>query len=254
MQRDYITVEQAVPLAGLRIAFTQSVPGPWSESAKAFFHIKGIDYQPVIQVGGQPNPELQAWTGQNSAPCAVLDDERPRSHWSEILMLAERMQPEPRLVPQDEDERVTMFGIAHELCGEDGFGWSVRLLMLHIMEQTNAGVPIEHMRRKFSSGAPLDHAASRAGQILDMLARRAEKQRASGSDYLVGDALTAADIYWTCFSNLVASMDEADCPMPQFYRDWAAGCVQLIGRPVPEILIAHRERILRRHFSLPMWF
>lgn len=254
MQRDYIAVDQAIPMAGLRIALSQGVPGPWGESAKAFFDIKGIDYYPVVQFGGQPNSELQAWTGQNSAPCAVLDEERPRSHWSEILMLAERMQPEPRLVPLDQEERAAMFGIAHELCGEDGFGWSVRLLMLHVIEQSNAGVPLDQMRRKFSNGASLDHAAARASQILDMLAGRIAKQHDRGSDYLVGDVLTAADIYWTCFSNLVAPMAEADCPIPQFYREWAAGCAQLIGRPVPDLLIAHRERILRRHFILPMWF
>jgi len=254
MQRSYISVEEAVPLPGLRIAFTQGVPGPWSEAAKAFCEIKGIDYQPVVQVGGDANAALQAWTGQNSAPCAVFDDERPRSHWSEILMLTERLQPEPRLVPLDEDDRALMFGIAHELCGEDGFGWSVRLLMLHVMEQTNAGVPVAHMRRKFSSGAPLDHAATRAAKIWDMLARRLELQQSLGSDYLVGASLTAADIYWTCFSNLVAAMDARDCPMPQFYRDWGAACVELIGQPVPAILLAHRERILRRHFTLPMWF
>lgn len=254
MQRSYISVEEAVPLRGLRVAFTQGVPVPWGEAAKAFFEIKGVDYQPVAQHGGQPNEALQAWTGQNSAPCAVLDDERPRAHWSEILMLAERLRPEPRLIPLDEDDRAAMFGIAHALCGEDGFGWSARLLMLHVMEQSNAGVPVDHMRRKFSNGEPLDHAARRIASIFDMLARRLERQRARGSDYLVGDALTAADIYWTCFSNVVAAMDEDHCPMPAFYRDWSAACLALVGHPVPDILLEHRERVLRQHFILPMWF
>lgn len=254
MSRTYLSVDEARALPGLRIAFTQGVPGPWSEAAKAFFEIKGIDYHPVIQVGGAPNEALVAWTGQSSAPCAMLDEERPRAHWSEILLLAERLAPEPRLVPADQDQRAAMFGIAHELCGEDGFGWSARLLMLHVMEQTDAGVPVTHMRRKFSSGAPLGHAARRAAEVWDMLARRLVAQAERGSSYLVGDALSAVDIYWTCFSNLVASFPEADCPMPSFYREWAAACVAIIGRPVPEILLAHRDRILQRHFKLPMWF
>ena len=146
-----------------------------------------------------------------------------------------------------------MFGIAHELCGEDGFGWSCRLLMLHVMEQSNAGVPVDHMHRKFWSGSPLEHSARRAVSVMDMLSRRLERQKAAGRHYFVGDRLSAADIYWTCFSNLLAPMGEADCPMPQFYRDWSAQSLALIGSPVPDNLIEHREHMLRTWFRLPMW-
>lgn len=254
MRRDYITVEEAVGLPGLRVAFTRGVPGPWGEAARAIFDIKGVDYHPVIQEGGAPNEALMEWTGQNSAPCAVLDNERARSHWSEILMLAERLAPEPRLVPEDQDERAALFGIAHELCAEDGFGWSARLLMFETMERQESPIPLEHMKRKFSSGGSVSHAATRAANIMQMLARRLEKQTAAGSRYLVGSRLSAADIYWTTFSNLVRPMDHADCPMPEFYREWAKGCVGMIGTTVPEILIEHRQHILKEHFVLPMWF
>ncbi|GGD80527.1 hypothetical protein [Croceicoccus mobilis] len=254
MRRDYVSVEEAMALPGLRIAFTRGVPGPWGEAARAFFDIKGIDYWPVIQEGGAPNEALRQWSGQTSAPCAMLDDERPRAHWSEILMLAERLAPEPRLVPDDEDERTAMFGIAHELCGEDGFGWSARLLMLEVMERQLSEVPVAHMKRKFSSGGSLAHSAMRAGAVMEMLARRLERQQAAGSPYIVGDRLSAADIYWTTFSNLVAPMDEADCPMPDFYREWSRGCLELIGIKVPAALIAHRQHMLKTHFVLPMRF
>ncbi len=126
MPPEYITVEEAIGSLGLRVAFTRGVPGPWGEAVKAFLTIKRIPFSPVAEDGGQPNEALLPWTGQNSAPVPILDDERPRAHWSELLMLAERLQPEPRLVPANEDERTLMFGIAHALCGEDGFGWSAR--------------------------------------------------------------------------------------------------------------------------------
>jgi glutathione S-transferase len=253
-RRDYVTVEEAVKLPGLRIAFSHGVPGPWGEAVRCIFDIKGIDYAPVIQEGGAPNEALQAWTGQNSAPVAMLNDERPRAHWSELVLLAERLAPEPRVVPANEDERTAMWGILFELCGEDGFGWSTRLCALDIVDRINAGVSTEGMRRKFTSGASLDHAKSRVRTILAMLARRLEAQRKAGSDYLVGRALSAADIYWTTFSNLLAPMNAADCPMPDYYRNMGPACLSMIGGTVPDILLEHRERTLKRHFQLPMWF
>jgi glutathione S-transferase len=251
---EYVSVEDAIGRPGLRIAFTRGVPGPWSEAAKAFLQIKGVPFTAVAQEGAQANEALQAWTGQNAAPVAVYENERPRSHWSEILMLAERLAPTPRLVPADEDERMLNFGIAHELCGEDGFGWNCRLLMLDAMERA-AGVtpettPFTGMRRKYTSGTDLDHARTRILAIMAMLACRLQ----DGRSWLVGEALSAADIYWTTFSNLVAPMADADCPMPEFYRTTSVGRDPVIEGRVPEILLAHRERILHDYFTLPMSF
>jgi glutathione S-transferase len=252
MSRDYVGVEDAIKMRGLRIAFTQGVPGPWGEACKAIFQLKKIDFTPVIQVGGAANEELRAWTGQNSAPCAVYNDERPRSHWSELLLLAERLQAEPRLVPVDEDDRTAMFGIAHEICGEDGYGWSARLVTFEIIE--SAGIPMDGMKRKFTSSAPLTHARTRMSAVMGSLARRLEHQKKSGSEFLVGNSVSAADIYWTAFSNMLAPFDQKDCPMPDYYRAWCEGAAQLAGLQVPANLIAHRERILQRCFTLPMWF
>lgn len=254
MRREYITVEQAITLPGLRIAFTHGVPGPWGEACRAIFDMKRIDYHPVLQEGGHPNEALLAWTGQNSAPCAVFESERPRSHWSELLMLAERLCPEPRLIPIEQEQRAQMFGICHELCGEDGFGWSCRLLMIDMVERQDGSIRMDLLRRKFTSGDNLDHAARRIASIMSMLAARLERQRSIGSKYLVGNALTAADIYWTTFSNLVAPMDHADCPMPDYYRDWGNGCIARAGCEVPGILIEHRQFVLKTHWDLPMWF
>jgi hypothetical protein len=35
------------------------------------------------------------------------------------------------LIPAAIDDRVAMFGYANELAGENGFGWSKRLAMIH---------------------------------------------------------------------------------------------------------------------------
>jgi glutathione S-transferase len=251
---NYLSVEEAVGLPGLRIAFTQGVPGPWSEAARAFFDIKGIDYRPVSQIGGAPNEALKAWTGQSAAPVAVYNDEPPRAHWSELLMLAERLGREPKLIPPDENDRVMMFGLCHELCAEDGFGWNARLLLFDGMKRRDFP-PTARMLAEYSYGAPLKHARERVNAVIALLARQLSAQEAKGREYFVGNALTAADIYWTTFSNMLRPMPEDICPMSDFYRKVMPEiCCGALDEPLAESLIRHRDRILGRHFKLPMRF
>ena len=63
---EYLSIEQAKQASGLRLVLSQGVPGPWGESAKALFDIKGIPYQPVAQTGGGANEELVAWIRRNN--------------------------------------------------------------------------------------------------------------------------------------------------------------------------------------------
>jgi hypothetical protein len=39
----YIEVDQAIPMSGLRVVFSPDLPGPWSESAKGILHVKKIE-------------------------------------------------------------------------------------------------------------------------------------------------------------------------------------------------------------------
>jgi len=140
---DYLTVAEARTLPGLRVAFTRGVPGPWGVSAMAILDLKQIPYVAVAQEAAGANEELREWTGQNSAPVAMYENERPRSGWAEILMLAERLAPEPRLVPADQELRTAMFGLCHELWAEDGLGWNLRLLIMAARE--SAGMPFRYL-------------------------------------------------------------------------------------------------------------
>src|SRR5208283_3192730 len=128
----YASIAEARTMSGLRLILGEvAVPGPWREACKGIFHVKKIPYTPVAsasQDGSQD--ELIEWTAQSSAPVAIWNDERPRSTWIEQLYLAERLQPEPALIPADADDRVSMFGISNEICGENGLGWSRRLMMI----------------------------------------------------------------------------------------------------------------------------
>ena len=76
---EYVDVEDAVDLPGLRLVLTVGVPGPWGEAAKALFHVKGVPFARVRQEPGAANRELVAWTGRDNAPIAVYADEAPRS-------------------------------------------------------------------------------------------------------------------------------------------------------------------------------
>src|SRR5580704_4306178 len=108
----YIEVEQALGMPGLRVVLSPGVPGPWSESAKGILHVKKLPYDKVRQIVGGPNEALRKWTSQETAPSFIYNDERPRNLWNDQLNLAERLAPEPALVPEDIDDRERMFGLA----------------------------------------------------------------------------------------------------------------------------------------------
>jgi hypothetical protein len=49
---DYVDVEEGWRADGLRLVLTAGGPGPWSEAAKAVFHVKGLAWTPVRQNAG----------------------------------------------------------------------------------------------------------------------------------------------------------------------------------------------------------
>jgi glutathione S-transferase len=247
----YLPIAEARQLSGLRLVLTQGVPGPWSVAAKCIFDIKGIPYTATPQLAGQPNEELMEWTGQNNAPIAVLDDERSRSGWIEILLLAERLAPEPSLVPASPEQRALMLGLSHEVCGEQGIGWSARLLLFDLQEKAGGGA-YTSLKNRYSSGDSPEQCVARLNAVIGMLERQMERQAVAGSDYLIGESLTALDIYWMAFSNLLDAMAPELCVIPDFYREIGPSLIPLLAGPVPAILLEHRNRTARRHLVLPV--
>jgi glutathione S-transferase len=235
------------------------VPGPWGEAAKAILHVKGITYTPVRQLPAQPNPALEAWTGRNDAPIAVWGDERPRAGWVEILLLAERLAPEPRLVPEDPERRALLFGYAHEICGEQGLGWSRRLTLVH--ERLGADAPPaaravgEALGRKYGySPAAAEAAPRRCAEILGLLAALLRRSREAGGRYLLGGRLTALDLYWAAFAVLLEPLPDEACPLPGGLRAMYATRDPVIRAALDPALLAHRDFVYREHLPLPMEF
>jgi glutathione S-transferase len=258
---EYLDPEAARDLPGLRLVLTTGVPGPWGEAAKSIFHVKKIDYVPVRQEGGMANEALEAWTGQTNAPQAVLDDEPARSGWAEILLLAERLAPEPKLIPNDPRDRALCFGLSHEICGEEGLGWTRRHQILQPMMslpdiETN---PALEVARRLSGryGYSTESAAAadqRVAEILELFREQLASQQAAGSDYLIGSSLSAVDIYWATFAAMLKPLPPELCPMSDAMRGAYGSIAPRTETALDDALIAHRDRIYERHLELPLDF
>jgi len=258
---EYLEPAVARTRKGLRLVLTAGVPGPWGEAAKSIFHVKGIDYLPVRQTAGEADPELVAWTGHANAPQAVLDDEPVRTGWAEILLLAERLAPAPALIPEDPHERALMLGMAYEICGEDGFGWHRRLQIMDAM----LGAPGAENHPQLATARTLGRrygysreAAARSSlrvrRILQLFSEQLAAQAERGSAYLVGDSLSAVDIYWSTFAAMLRPLPEAQCPMPAPMRASYEMLPPEVAAEVDPALLAHRDKIYAKHLVLPLEF
>jgi glutathione S-transferase len=253
---DYVEAAAARSLPGLRLALTVGVPAPYSMSARAVFDLRGVPYTPVAQYGGAANPDLVAWTRHRNAPVAVYEEEAPRTGWLEILNLAERLGGGPSLLPEDVGQRMTLVGLTNELIGENGFIWQMRLIMLGLGGPERAAREAERNPMYADYGyseAAVSGALERARVVLELFTDHARRQRAAGSRYLIGERLTALDIYWAYFSQLVSTLPEADCPMPAFLRTAYDLSGQALGGCDP-VLLEQRQWIFEHHLPLPMDF
>jgi glutathione S-transferase len=258
---DYVDAEKARNLPGLRLVLTAGVPGPWGEAAKALFHVKKIAYTPVRQDAGQPNEALKAWTGETNAPQAVIDDEPARTGWAEILLLAERLESTPRLIPTDPAERAFCFGLLHEIAGEDGFAWNRRLQLLHpMMSSPDAATnpAFEGARRlakryRYSAEA-VERAEGRVCDVLSLFSRQLAAQKAAGNDYLLGPELSAVDLYWATFAAMIEPLPPEQCPMPEMLRGAYGTMSPKAAKTLDRALLAHRDFVYERHLPMPLDF
>src|SRR5262245_58906971 len=192
----YVSLEEARSMTGLRLILgAYAVPGPWREACKGIFYVKKISYVPVASAGKDGSDlELREWTAQTSAPVAVWNDERPRSTWLEQLYLAERLEPDPPLIPAGVEDRVQMIGLINEICGETGLAWSGRLRYLHqVLRVKDPGArpttsDAQQMRALAQQlgekyGYTPEAAEAAPGKLLEVLrglSARMEQQRAQG--------------------------------------------------------------------------
>jgi len=270
---NYVSIAEAKKMSGLRLILgAYAVPGPWREACKGLFHVKGIPYTSVVTADegtsdlliGMDNSqsELIAWTGQSSAPVAIWNDELPRSKWIDQIFLAERLEPEPQLVPEDIDLRMRMFGLINELASENGLLWLKRLGMAHgplqsLPEDDEGRALWTFFGGKYGYAPERAEAASeRIIEILNTFHEQLAAQKARGSRYLVGDGLTAVDIYWSTCCGFVNPLPEDINPMASAFRaPWAYGCGDDdVDKALTPELRALRDFIYDEHLELPIVF
>ena len=254
---EYVDIEQAVTMNGVRVVLPPGIPGPWAEAVKGILYVKKIPFTRVRHDRTNYTPLIR-WTAQSSSPVMVYNDERPRSVWSDQLFLAERLQPNPALVPSNIHERLLMFGLSNELCGENGFGWLRRLMLVHAaVTDPNAAEEVRKGMLAFGSkygysAAAAAAAPARIAEIVRGLAERLESQRSRGSRFLIGDQLTALDIYWAVFAALIEPLPENLCSMPpEFRRRYVCEDLTVRAATTPQLL-AHRDFIYHECLELPV--
>lgn len=251
---DWIDVETARTAPGLRLVLTAGVPGPWGEAAKGLFFAKGIPYARVAQRIEGDNDALRAWTGRDDAPIAIWRDEPPRHHWIDIAMLAERIAPEPKLIPDDVEDRALVFGLGRELCGEFGLGWCRRLMLVHQLMQAAPDLPIaRYLGSRYGYDPALAEAAPRrVVEILGAFSRRLAAQRAAGRRYLIGDAVTALDVWWATFAAMLEPLPPELCAMRPDTRAAYAVRDPVVRAAIDPASLEHRDFVYRTHLELPV--
>ncbi|HXS20142.1 MAG TPA: hypothetical protein VN735_02875 [Steroidobacteraceae bacterium] len=240
----------------MRIAPVRAgVPSPWSELCRACFHVKRVPFalinarDPKLGLGA-----IKALTAQEALPVVFWNGERPRSNWLEQILLAERIAPEPSLLPIGPRERALAVGLTSELCSERGFGWHRRVLMIEIL--------LTHPRygdRERSIGKYLAAKYRHDDDTVEASRRRCEEivatfveLRNSSGEFLLGSTLSVLDLAWAAFAALIRPLSEELCPMAAPWRDlytWMPAESEPEGI---EALLGHRDRIYRDWLRLPV--
>jgi glutathione S-transferase len=256
MAIEFVKLEAARAARGVRLVVLGGVPSPWSEAAKGILHVKGIDALAVRY--RVDNDSVRTWTGVQNAPVLMVDDEAPRSHWADILGRLERLDSRVPLVPQARDARLRLWGLAHEILGDGGLLWSGRLLMVHdsLTSGGERGFPVpvsQFLATRYGyDAARVPAARERCREVLELMLEAAREGRARGSRYLIGDALTAADIYAAVALAPFAPLEEALCPMIPMVRSAFDSLDRTSTPPVPAELLEHRAFVYERHLELPV--
>ena len=217
---------------------------------------EGLDYLAVRLRRG--DDEIRRWAGARHAPVVLFDDEPPRTGWAEIVALAERLSGRAALVPDDDAARVRMFGLSHEILGEGGLGWSVRLLLTHLGLTTDGqrGWPravADYLAPRYGYAPErVDAARVRALAVLALLDRTLAESRARGHEYLLGAAPTALDVHCAVALGVIVPLPEVDCPMPSPVRRAFETLDEEVREGVTEALVAHRALMYARHLVLPV--
>lgn len=254
MPVNYVDFETARDADGLRMVVVTGVPSPWGEAAKGILHVKQIPWLAVKL--DQANKALIEWSGERTGPVAIYNDEKPRSGWAEILLLAERLSSSPALLPSDAAERALVMGLSHEICAEGGLGWVRRLQGVHAGMNGQPGFPpgvAEYLGKKYGYRAEEGGMIQgRVISLLGMLSNRLHAQENDGSKFLVGNTLTAVDIYSAAFAALFKPLPPEQCSFPEAMRPGFEAMDDDTAKALDPLFLEHRDFIYNEYLELPL--
>lgn len=249
---DYVSVEQARELGGLRLVLCAGTPGVWGEAIKAVLAHKKIAYTPVLQEVGGENRALREWTGQTSAPVIVDSDDRQHVLWESMVLLAEQLVPDPALIPAKADERALHFGLLREVAGVEGLGWNRRLQSIALSGGPSANPVLQRLADKYGySDEAVARSETRTVEILKLLSRQLQ----GNGPYFFGEQLTALDFYAAVFIGVMINpLPHEVIPMPKGMRAGFSHPSPVIAEALDFHLQAHRDRMFERHIRTPLDF
>ena len=162
-----------------------------------------------------------------------------------MKQLAERIGTGPKLVPDDMVKRARVFGLIALVAAEDGLIWNSR-----IQTTPKGGQKYGKLAGKYGyTPETTKLAPKKMIDIITLLCNWLEAQQKAGSKYLVGNSLTAADIYVATMSYMFKA------PGPEMMpRNTRTKYIEMgFGNLLPEVEAAIRpiflniEIILLKH-------
>ena len=238
---EFISLDEAAQMKdGTRVTFVPGVQALYAEALKNICYVKKIPLirvlHPLMGIDKETGEDRQAQlfdlTCQTSLPTMLHDEERPRNVWIEQLALVEEIGDagSPALIPDEFELRVEMFGLCAVVLAEDGLVWNIRIL-----NDSPLGRKYGYSEES-SSTAP-----AKIAEVIGLIDGRLEAQEKLGSRYLVGDSLTAADIYWATLSMSALPVPPEIMPKTQQNQGmlmWFEG-----NSKMPEIAEALTQRV-----------
>lgn len=253
---DYLAVEEARDRPGLKLVLTRGAPGPWGEAAKAILRHHGLSFLPVAQEAMAENAALRAWTGHRNAPLLVTGAGVVLSGWHDILAFAERHGHGPPLLPSGVSEEAAALGLSALIAGPGGLGWTLRAAILGLMlpadPEAQAGLAPPVREAAAAYGLTAQTLAAADGRLVRLLSHL--DARLGDGPYFAGERLSAPDIYWAAFSNMLLPLPRAVNPMPEPLWSLYGNLPGPVRKAATPRLLALRDRVFERHIGLPLDF
>jgi len=90
--------------------------------------------------------------------------------------------------------------------------------------------------------------------VLEAIGGQLEAERRQGRRYLVGDRLSALDVYWAACCGILDPMPPERCPMADAFRGVYGNAIPAIAAALTPELREHRDFVYENHLELPIVF